>query len=385
VTLSGDSSENVFSDDDGLFTFSDLEAGDYTLTPSTDSGYTFEPESIEVTVTDADVADNDFAGTLVSAPSYLHFSFPDQYNFTENYPDAAASDEAEILFSDYTLTEGISYEVDDSGDVVTTVSGYALNQFVDEDIVRLQTPDPSDKLGSNDARNLYSVVSVANSDGFSNRFYFFKTGGTYVADLRWDQFITGYLLDIFYDGKTFFPDTLTGELSRKYNNKWSYDIYLFRKIDVKRPDADGTLATFEVGATTESYADDTEHLLGTTKFTVETVSYDDKDDVKAISMDQFITEYVLYDASPDAYNYEIVAVDDWSRGEWDYTAMQQAYFLPDYDRVVQIDATGDVVSQTQLDHPMRIDIIGTVIEGDESLYAKPAFAIYDDSENGAAE
>ena len=301
-----------------------------------------------------------------NASSFLHYTLPDQYTYLNN--GGTAADEAEALFSAYTLTEGIDYG---SG---TPISGYALPQFVDKDAVNAATPDPDEVLGTNDARKLYSVVVRSNQDGFTNRTKF-KSLALYNADLRWDQFIQGYLLDLNYSGKIFFPTSVG--LIKMFNNKYAYDIYMFRKIDVKRPDAAGSLATFEVSATTDSYVDDTNFTtisgLTTTKFNVETKSFGDYANVKAISLDQFLTDYVT--DTPDAYTYRIVALDDTYKEGWTYADMQQAYYLPDYDFIIRLDASNNVISGTKINYPVRIELISSSIVGyNYSAKNPPAFA-----------
>jgi len=302
------------------------------------------------------------------APQFLHYTLPDQYTYLNN--GGTAADEAEALFSAYTLTEGIDY----GGG--TLISGYALAQFVDKDAVNASTPDPDEVLGTDDARELYSMVVRSNQDGFTNRTKFVAQG-LYNADLRWDQYIQGYLLDLNYSGKIFFPTSVG--LVKMFNNKYAYDIYMFRKIDVKRPDALGSLVTFETQATTESYVDDTAFTtstgLTTTKFTVETKSFGTYTDVKVISLDQFLTDYVT--DTPDAYTYKIVAVDGFARQGWIYANMQQAYYLPDYDFIVQVDGSNNIVSGTKINYPVRIELIsGSPVTYDYSAKNPPAFAAY---------
>ena len=376
VDLTGKSSLSTYTDENGSYTFSNLEAGDYTVTPSTASGYTFDSVSLSVTIANENTTGQDFSATRISAAKYLHFSLPDQTNFYTNFPNATVDDEAELLFSGYTLTTDIPYEDD------VTVSGYALAQFVDEEVVLAGTPDPEGILGAHDPRVLYSVVAVSNNDGFDNRTKFMGKG-YYNPDLRWDQFITGYLLDLDYSAKTYFPGSLTGELVKMYNNKYAFDIYLFRRIDVKKPDAAGTLVSFEVMATDESYVDDANYEAGTTKFIVETVTYKNASDVKAISLDQFITAYVT--DSPNAYTFRIVSIDDTFKEGWTYAEMQEAYYLPDWDLVVRIDAAGAEVDGTKLNYPVRIELVGDTVEYDGTANPAPAYPIYNDADNGYTE
>jgi hypothetical protein len=72
------------------------------------------------------------------------------------------------------------------------------------DTVNAATPDPDAKLGTNDARALYSIVTRSNNDGYSNRTDFLRsdTSNAYTPDLGWDQFNQGYLLRIDKDGRT---------------------------------------------------------------------------------------------------------------------------------------------------------------------------------------
>jgi hypothetical protein len=302
------------------------------------------------------------------APQFLHYTLPDQYSY-ENSGKPVANERA-ALFSAYTPTDGILYK-----DGTTLVSGYSLDQFVDRDPVNAATPDPDGVLGTHDARNLYSVVVRSNQDGFTNRTKFVGSG-LYNADLRWDQYILGYLLDLNYSGRTYFPDSII-DIANMYNNKYAYDIYMFRKIDVKRPDADGSLVTFEPQATTESYVDDstfyTATQLTTTKFTVTTKSFGAYTDVKVIPLVQFITDYIT--DTPSLYTYKIVALDDTFKEGWTYADMQQAYYLPDYDIIIRLDVSNNVVSGTKINYPVRIELIsGSTVEYDHFAKNPPAFA-----------
>ncbi|MBN1627105.1 MAG: hypothetical protein JW944_11325, partial [Deltaproteobacteria bacterium] len=221
---------------------------------------------------------------------------------------------------------------------------------------------------------------------FSNRAKF--TGsGLYNYDLRWDQFITGYLLDINYSGRTFFPSSVLQEplLTKMYNTKWANDIYMFRKIDVKRPDAEGTIVTFEPQATTDYYVDDDAYNcatssdpgtcpgdgLSTTKFTVATMSFGDYADIKTISMDQFITDYVT--DSPGSYTYKIIALDGTYEEGWTYEDMQDAYYLLDFDMIVLLDDSMEEIEGSKINFPVRIELVGTAVVYDYSTADPPAF------------
>jgi hypothetical protein len=337
----------------------DADVGDHTLTV-TDTGIFGTSKTWNIRV-------------ITPVASYLHYNFPDQLEYKNG--GGTLEGEHTALFSDYNLTDNILYS---AGPPPVYVSGYALDQFVDMDDVNEGTPDPDAKLGANDARALYSIVTRSNLDGFSNRTDFLRSDSDnlYTPDLRWDQYLQGYLLRIDYLGRSFYPASVAGAIG-KHRTKWAYDIYMFRKIDVKRPDAAGSLATFEVQATTNSYVDDTAYhsVWGrwTTKFTVETKSFGTYTDARVIPLTQFLTDYVTN--VPGNYTYKIVSVDGTYKTGWTYAKMQQAYYLIDYDLIVQVDGSNNVVSSTKLNFPVRIEVIsGSPVEYNYSAKYPPAYA-----------
>jgi len=393
VALSGDSSTTTTTGTDGTYTFTDLEAGDYTITPATATGYTFEPESSDVTLSDADITGQDFAATKMSAATYLHYTFPDQYSY---YQDSIVggtktiADEATDLFSSYTATTGLYY-LDKKGNEYYDITGYQLDQFVLENNVIAATPDPDGVLQSivddgNDPRGLYAVVTRSSTeyDGFSNRSKF-VTKGYYNSDLRWDQYSIGYLLDLNYSGMAFYLATNTGELIRMYNSSYATHIYMFRKIDVVRPD--GSYVTFEPQATTDNYVDDTTYTtattsttipsgLSTTKFTVATKTFGTTyTDVKAISLDQFLTDYVQTNTILSEATYKIDALDGTYQEGWTYTDMQNSYYLVDLDLIIQVDSSDDIVSGSKINYPVKIEVIDSAATStyDYSTADPPAY------------
>ena len=69
VKLTGTSTATVTANSSGVYTFSGLAAGTYTVTPS-QSGYTFNPVSTAVTVTNANVSGVNFTGSQSSGSTY---------------------------------------------------------------------------------------------------------------------------------------------------------------------------------------------------------------------------------------------------------------------------------------------------------------------------
>ena len=69
VNLTGASTASVTTDGSGNYSFAGLLNGSYTVTPS-GSGFTFDPVSSAVTVSDANVASVNFTATAVVVPTY---------------------------------------------------------------------------------------------------------------------------------------------------------------------------------------------------------------------------------------------------------------------------------------------------------------------------
>lgn len=76
ITLSGNSSGTTTTDAEGIYSFSDLSGGSYTVTPSL-SGHNFNPSSQNVTISDSDQEDIDFAedfspSIVITSPTALN-------------------------------------------------------------------------------------------------------------------------------------------------------------------------------------------------------------------------------------------------------------------------------------------------------------------------
>jgi inhibitor of cysteine peptidase len=68
MTLSGDDSDTMETDSAGYYSFIGLSNGSYTVTPGK-NGYEFDPESKDVTISDASAADVNFTAARVPAPT----------------------------------------------------------------------------------------------------------------------------------------------------------------------------------------------------------------------------------------------------------------------------------------------------------------------------
>jgi len=69
LSISGDKIANSVSSADGTYSFSDIQDGNYTITPILD-GYSFSPSSQSVTVSGADLNGVNFTSTVNAAPTF---------------------------------------------------------------------------------------------------------------------------------------------------------------------------------------------------------------------------------------------------------------------------------------------------------------------------
>jgi len=69
ISLTGDKAASATTDASGKFSFTGIQNGHYTIAAS-QSGYTFQPLSIAITVKDADVAGQNFASTTSATPTF---------------------------------------------------------------------------------------------------------------------------------------------------------------------------------------------------------------------------------------------------------------------------------------------------------------------------
>ena len=119
ITLSGDASATAFTLADGSYVFANLPAGSYTVTPSkTDPtpDYTFEPTSIDATIVDADITDQDFVATVTFAQTDLEGTWKVQvlYDFGALMRFTAVIDEDGFVTNPSTdceqTSEGLCWE-----------------------------------------------------------------------------------------------------------------------------------------------------------------------------------------------------------------------------------------------------------------------------------
>jgi hypothetical protein len=362
VALTGTSTGSTTTDADGNYTIGGLYNGDYTITPTL-TDYAFNATSTAVTINYADAADKNFAGTRIKAPLFLHSYMPDQANWQSNFPTGTTAAQADaVLFAGYTPT------LNAPGYNATFPVGYSNDQFFIEDDAIIGTPDPEGLLSGisnagHDVRNLYAVVTRSNTDGFSNRTNFIKGLGMNKIgqDFRWDQFIQGYLLDLENTSKITYAASVTA--NGFYRTSTPRDVFLFRKIEVKRPDAAGTIAIFEPQATSTNYVPDAGYFatsnpgVHVTTFNPATMTFGAYTNVNAISLDQFISVYVT--DVPSNYTYKIVALDGTSKDGWTYTNLQNSYYLPDYDLIIQVDGSNNLIDGTKINFPVRIELISS--------------------------
>jgi hypothetical protein len=336
------------------------------------------------------------------ANAYIHILLPDQFTYCggtsyDNPPSVLPFDDT-ALFSGKTVTNDILYLI--SGGNSYTTYGYSLDQFVSETTVRGETLNQTElanypydsSTGANDSRQLYAVVSKANWDSFTNRskfgYYSSTVYGVYNTDLNWETFKTGYLLDAYNDpfptdhqkGRIHFVNSVIASPTqiKMYNTKWALDLYLLRKIDVKRPDATGTIATFEVGATTDGtnnyYVSDAAYYALTGKhvlpFNTATVTFTGFGAQTCISMVQFISNYIILPGTHWKYTYRIYKMDG-TYTTYTNTQMTYAYYVPEKDCFCV--GTG---AASKVYFPVRIEVIGSTSTYDWATNGQPpAYAL----------
>ena len=67
VTLSGAGSAIKITGADGIYSFTELQDGTYTITPTL-NGYTFSPPNLDTTLQGSDIGNQDFTGTQNAPP-----------------------------------------------------------------------------------------------------------------------------------------------------------------------------------------------------------------------------------------------------------------------------------------------------------------------------
>jgi len=247
--------------------------------------------------------------------------------------EAILADSADFVFEiPADLTGFTSQDVDYVG---ATVTGYPLAQFIPIDQI---TPshDP-DVIG--DVRDFYQyeIVSSDADGNYSPR----NSSNNLIGDLTFTQFSSGYLLPS-EDGRTYFP---SAEIVGAFRVKKATYIKLYYKVDVKK--ADGEIIPIEVRAFTASLL---EYLD----------SDGNNDQDNAFAAVNFITDYIT--TEKDNYEYSLVLedgyVDDETNNLYNWTKMQQAYFLPDKkSRIIFIDESG-----AQIHNPMKYVIRIELVE-----------------------
>ena len=118
VTLSGTAEASTTTDANGLYAFTGLEAGDYTITVSgfDANAYSFDPASVDVTLADDDARIENFEGTHMRTANIMGYMYVD-----ENPRDGAF----DMTGEDALAAAGIPVLLQGPGvnDVMTTATG----------------------------------------------------------------------------------------------------------------------------------------------------------------------------------------------------------------------------------------------------------------------
>lgn len=240
-------------------------------------------------------------------------------NPTSDNNDAQPPDLSEIADVEFTFPEDLSsFEVTQIDFEGVQEEAISLDQFIDLD----------NKEISDEETFLYQIFSTDEDGNFSAR-------NKNYSDLTWSEFISGYFLPNVDEGKSYFPTFVENGIGA-YNVKYAHYIRLYRKIDLI---LDGQTTYFEVGA-----------------LSAEPISYTHSEEIvetDGISMIQFVSEYIT--AHPENYEYVFTATDDYTVDPYSWDTMQSAFWVPEKDRVVFIDAQGNE-TETNFKHLYSIEL-----------------------------
>ncbi len=195
-----------------------------------------------------------------------------------------------------------SEDIDYNG-VIT--SGYSLDQFISQSIT-----DSLVNVDTFDSRKLFAV-QILSSDEDGN----WTPRDRGLADLTWNDFVSGYLLPD-ESGRTYFPET---SIAGTYNVKYATYLQLYRKIDVI---LDGTVTLFETGA-----------------FPTQEITYIKNDET--LTELGFPLEYLISDFvtdNQDNYTYKLIAADNFENSDtgnvFSWEDIQCGYWLTEKDRAI---------------------------------------------------
>ena len=240
-------------------------------------------------------------------------------NPTGDDTDAQPPEMAEVADVEFVFpTDVTAYNVTQIDFEGTQEDAISLDQFIDLD----------GKEYMDEETYLYQIFSTDEDGNFSAR-------NKNYDDLNWQDFIAGYYLPNVDEGKSYFPAFVENQINA-YNVKYAHYIRLYRKIDVIM---DGETTYFEVNSLTN-----------------EPISYTHSDELvetDGVTMTQFISEYVT--ENPENYEYVFMATDDYTVDPYPWSSMQTAYWVPEKDRVVFIDAEGNEID-TNFKHLYSIEL-----------------------------
>jgi hypothetical protein len=237
---------------------------------------------------------------LLTACSEKDSTGPDD-NDNPNPPELAAFEnfDEEFIFPD-DVTGFTTTEIEIDGVMETAIT---LEQFVNF----------GEKEIADEETYLYQIFSTDEDGNFSAR-------NKDYGDLTWAEFTQGYFLPEVSDGKTYFPNFVEENINA-YNVKYAHYLRLFRKVDVVKA---GTTTCFEVNG-----------------LPMEDISYIYNEEmltVSATKMVNFISDYVT--DKPEEFEYQFLATDDYEHS-YSWENLQSAYWVPEKNRVVFIDAEGN--------------------------------------------
>ena len=303
------------------------------------------------------VLSDGYKAATAGKAAYLYYSLPKQYAYalTSSYPGHTAA--IPIMFAGRTsITLALQ--------AGTPTQMYSIDQWVTQAKVNAHTPKGSAAL-SGDARDLYSYIVLAESDGFT-----WRSDTAQRPDLSWtDEFAKAYVTTMLDGARIRFdvqPFTLivngingNGAGNSNYRNvSGAAHIFAMRTINVQLGstlnNTHSNLVRVQTGATSGH-----NYTCTNTRLITETTVMLSGSSITAIKVDEnFLTNYITAnsgDISSRTFTIEGLTGSQ----NYSYEDMQSAYFIPSREIIAVV--SGGVASKT-VNYPVTIKINGAVFE-----------------------
>ncbi|MCL2025569.1 MAG: hypothetical protein FWG92_02045 [Leptospirales bacterium] len=287
--------------------------------------------------------------------AYLYYSLPKQFAYSRNiglwtgtgggnYLRPAEIEEDTATFSLVQASIPILFAgksgVNISYQNTVFTPGYSLGQWVTRANVNAHTPAHAGAI-SGDARNLYSYLVQAASDGFSYR-PTSPTQAQYRPDLTWQgEFETGFITTLLDNSRLRFSALVNGiGTGANYRNvTFAEHIFAFRTISVQignTPNEDrSNIVRFHTGATVDRALQTSANTAY--KHITETNIEVGGQTVSAIKVDSnFIIAIVTTNVADHTDRVYTIQGIQGSAQTYTWEEIQNAYFIPSQERIIHL-------------------------------------------------